>query len=224
MTIHDPRDEYLEILYCLQERPPGEPGALEGVLASFSPEVSTLAATDGLVTANGEAGVHLTPKGLQRAEQIIRRHRLGERLLSDVLHMSSTEVEAGACEFEHVLADEIVDSICILLGHPRTCPHGSPIPAGACCRAAVTEVRSAIVPLTEAPIAKWVKVSYVRSLKDERQHRLAHFGVAPGQLVKVHQLRPSVIVVLGDTRLAMEQSIAESIFVWNSRDESNVLM
>jgi putative ABC transport system ATP-binding protein len=83
---------------------------------------------------DGTAIVELTPRGRERAGSIIRRHRLAERLFTDSLAMDSeTEIEQQACKFEHILSPEATDKICAFLGHPRTCPHGAPIPPGACC-------------------------------------------------------------------------------------------
>src|SRR5882762_9551224 len=88
----------------------------------------------GFSTGDGSAIVELTPRGHQRAADIIRRHRLAERLFTDSLAMDSeTEIEQQACKFEHILSPEATDKICIFLNHPRTCPHGSPIPPGPCC-------------------------------------------------------------------------------------------
>ncbi|HJX85361.1 MAG TPA: iron dependent repressor, metal binding and dimerization domain protein [Candidatus Angelobacter sp.] len=78
-----------------------------------------------------------TEKGRKRAEDVIRRHRLAERLFTQTFHVhDEKEVAEQACRFEHILSPEATDSICTFLGHPRTCPHGSPIPAGDCCLAA----------------------------------------------------------------------------------------
>ena len=83
---------------------------------------------------HGERMIHLTDKGQKRAEDIIRRHRLAERLFMHTFHVQDEhEVAEQACRFEHILSPEATDSICSFLGHPRTCPHGSPIPAGPCC-------------------------------------------------------------------------------------------
>ncbi len=88
----------------------------------------------GFSTGDGSMIVDLTPRGRQRAADIIRRHRLAERLFTDSLAMDSeTEIEQQACKFEHILSPEATDKICSFLGHPRTCPHGAPIPPGACC-------------------------------------------------------------------------------------------
>src|SRR6266436_3962669 len=89
---------------------------------------------DGMFVGDGSAIVELTPRGHQRAADIIRRHRLAERLFTDSLAMDSeTEIEQQACKFEHILSPEATDKICTFLNHPLTCPHGAPIPPGPCC-------------------------------------------------------------------------------------------
>jgi putative ABC transport system ATP-binding protein len=86
------------------------------------------------VPGHGERMIVFTEKGRKRAEDVIRRHRLAERLFTETFHVhDEREVEEQACKFEHILSPEATDSICSFLGHPRTCPHGSPIPAGECC-------------------------------------------------------------------------------------------
>jgi len=85
-------------------------------------------------SGDGTLIVELTPRGRERAGSIIRRHRLAERLFTDSLAMDSeSEIEQQACKFEHILSPEATDKICSFLGHPATCPHGAPIPPGACC-------------------------------------------------------------------------------------------
>jgi DtxR family Mn-dependent transcriptional regulator len=219
---HQELDECLELLYHLRERHQLDLSALQEHDPSTSVDTLKALAATGLITLTEER-IGLTEEGFRRAEQIIRRHRLAERLLADVLHMSPAEVERGACEFEHLVAEEITESICTLLGHPRTCPHGSPIPEGQCCRTAARDCPSAIVPLTEAPVGTWARVAYISSGSDERQHRLTHFGIVPGALVKLHQLKPSVIVMLESSRLAMEEPIAREIFVWKKWEDENAV-
>jgi putative ABC transport system ATP-binding protein len=85
-------------------------------------------------SGDGTLIVELTPRGRERASSIIRRHRLAERLFTDSLAMDSeSEIEEQACKFEHILSSEATDKICTFLNHPRTCPHGAPIPPGPCC-------------------------------------------------------------------------------------------
>ena len=89
---------------------------------------------ESIFVRDGSAVVSLTPRGRNKAGSIIRRHRLAERLFTDSLAMDSeSEIEQQACKFEHILSPGATDKICTFLGHPRTCPHGAPIPPGPCC-------------------------------------------------------------------------------------------
>jgi len=83
---------------------------------------------------DGHLVVEFTDRGRRKAEDIIRRHRLAERLFTETLNMDNeAEIEQQACKFEHILSPEATERICSFLGHPRSCPHGAPIPAGTCC-------------------------------------------------------------------------------------------
>ena len=80
---------------------------------------------------NGEA--LLTAVGSQRARDVVRRHRLAERLFKDTFSIDDSEAQTQACKFEHIISPELDQRICTFLGHPKTCPHGNPIPPGDCC-------------------------------------------------------------------------------------------
>jgi putative ABC transport system ATP-binding protein len=101
---------------------PEEPAAK--VLGRMS-ELSLVALQDG------EA--QLTPVGSQRARDVVRRHRLAERLFKDTFSIDDSEAQTQACKFEHIISPELDQRICTFLGHPKTCPHGNPIPPGDCC-------------------------------------------------------------------------------------------
>ena len=77
--------------------------------------------------------VALTPRGENRARDIVRRRRLAERLLTDTFAIEEAEANSDACKFEHIISPELDQRICTFLGHPKTCPHGNPIPSGPCC-------------------------------------------------------------------------------------------
>jgi putative ABC transport system ATP-binding protein len=83
-------------------------------------------------SGNG-AEVHLTESGSRRARDVVRRHRLAERLFTDTFAIEDAEAQVQACRFEHIITPELDQRICSFLGHPKTCPHGNPIPPGACC-------------------------------------------------------------------------------------------
>jgi len=77
--------------------------------------------------------VQLTPGGSRRARDVVRRHRLAERLFKDTFAVEDSELHNQACKFEHIISPELDQRICSFLGHPKTCPHGNPIPPGDCC-------------------------------------------------------------------------------------------
>jgi DtxR family Mn-dependent transcriptional regulator len=81
----------------------------------------------GLVTVD-KGAIRLTDDGLDLAESVVRRHRLAERFLTDVLHLSWAEAHTEAGRWEHVISDRVEDALRNLLGDPTTCPHGNPIP------------------------------------------------------------------------------------------------
>ncbi len=88
----------------------------------------------GEIPADGTTMVEFTERGRKRAADVIRRHRLAEVLFTESFGMlDESEVEEQACKFEHVLSPEATEKICSFLGHPKTCPHGAPIPPGDCC-------------------------------------------------------------------------------------------
>jgi putative ABC transport system ATP-binding protein len=105
--------------------------------------ISTLGQTDpqrllGRMAASGlvevrQPEVLLTRSGEARARDIVRRHRLAERLFTDTFAIDDPEAHTQACKFEHIISPELDQKICSFLGHPKTCPHGNPIPPGSCC-------------------------------------------------------------------------------------------
>jgi len=166
----------------------------------------------GLVSV-AESSVSLTSKGKEQAQELIRCHRLAERLLADVLSVKGELLEAQACEFEHILSPEVTESICTLLGHPSTCPHGMPIPPGECCKGNRTEVEPIVVSLDRLPPGEAGRVMYVETKSHARLDKLASFGLVPGAVVAMHQRQPSLVVRIGETQLAMDELVAKSVHV-----------
>jgi DtxR family Mn-dependent transcriptional regulator len=170
----------------------------------------------------------LTAKGLERARAIIRRHRLAERLVTDVLHMEPQNMEDAACAYEHLVADTVTESICILLAHPQTCPHGRPIPPGQCClrtrrRIVSEEVEPAlnrngsepqpIIPLDAAPPGKSLRVAFIAAQSPARLERLSAYGLTAGSVIRLVQTSPAFVVECEQTQIAMERDIAREIHV-----------
>jgi putative ABC transport system ATP-binding protein len=135
-------DHLLEQIWtCGEEGKPAQVGALRasgpaGKLSVVSEEpasrvLSRMSDLDLIALQNGE--VQLTPVGSQRARDVVRRHRLAERLFKDTFSIDDSEAHTQACKFEHIISPELDERICTFLGHPKTCPHGNPIPPGNCC-------------------------------------------------------------------------------------------
>ncbi len=137
------KDEHVERLYYMKEEGTDSMDALKSAMnENFDAAIiDELLSEDMVELTEEENKIALTKKGENYARQLIRAHRLAERLLYDVL---GGDFESGACEFEHTITGELVDSICILLGHPKTCPHGSPIPQGQCCQQSQRTARSSV--------------------------------------------------------------------------------
>jgi energy-coupling factor transporter ATP-binding protein EcfA2 len=91
-----------------------------------------LMAQEGLVHIDGNA-LSFAPRGETRARHVLRRHRLSERLFYETFGIAAEVVDEHAAKIEHSLSPEVTEKICTFLRHPQTCPHGSPIPRGACC-------------------------------------------------------------------------------------------
>ncbi len=207
------KDEHIEGLYDLHEEGEDKVEALKSAMkgeldaqiieALVSEEVAA-------ITDDGQK-ISLTPTGLLRARRLIRAHRIAERLIYDVVR---GEYESGACEFEHIVAPELVDSICTLLGHPRECPHGMPIPEGECCEQSSKTVERSVVPLTELEVGRSARVAYVQAGDHQRLHRIDSFQIRPGATVKVHQTYPSHVIECEGTQIAVDESIAAAIFVF----------
>ena len=86
-----------------------------------------------LVSIKENREVQFTDRGKSRARDVVRRHRLAERLFKDTFRIDEHEAHAQACKFEHIISPELDQRICTFLGHPTICPHGNAIPPGECC-------------------------------------------------------------------------------------------
>ncbi len=157
--------------------------------------------------------ISFTEKGRLLAKDVIRRQRLAERLLYDVLEVPPSESDSQACAFEHIISKEVEESICTLLGHPRQCPHGSVVPEGDCCRRATTSLPSIVSSLDTFMAGDKGKILYILTKDHPQLHKLMSLGIMPGTVVKVHQIFPSYIVQVGETQLALEKEVAKSIYL-----------
>jgi DtxR family Mn-dependent transcriptional regulator len=171
----------------------------------------------GLATLDGSS-LALTPEGQEQARGAVRRHRLAERLVHDVMNVHGHQVDEAACEFEHSLHRGIDEHICTLLGHPKTCPHGRPIPPGRCCSAGKGVSEPVIVPLAEMRPGERGAIAYLSTTRQETMQKLMALGALPGAPVSVIQTFPSIVFQVGQTQIALDKPLAQDIYVRRIHD------
>jgi DtxR family Mn-dependent transcriptional regulator len=212
--------EVLEAVWTLQEQ---GAATVEKVFSSagisVSQELQKTLMQDGLLSIDDAKRVRLLPKGRQTAERIIRRHRLAERLICDVLGYHVDDSEDAACEYEHLLAEGITNSICTLLGHPRYCPHNKPIPEGDCCRQAREDLKPLVVSCDQLQIGESARVAYFCTREHSRLLKLSALGISPGISLKLIQKWPAYVVLCEETEIALEPDVAKNIYVWQTPQE-----
>lgn len=206
--------EILEALWTLEEK--GQ-DTLDDISREARTEVTeellgALRRQDLIAIEDG-ARVRLAKPGRKLAERIIRRHRLAERLICDALGAHVDDSEDAACEFEHVLAEGIANSICTLLGHPRYCPHGKPIPEGECCRKAQEELRPILVSGDQLDVGESATIAYLCTTEHARLLKLSSLGMTPGNRLKLLQKWPSCVFQVDETEIAIEAEVARNIYV-----------
>lgn len=214
-TITPGIEEYLEALFHLQEEDKAvSTKALAGKLsikpASVTEMIKKLSAQK-LVAYIPYHGVKLTKNGKQAAAILVRRHRLSERFLADMLGIPWEELHDEACKFEHVISDKVEKKLLEALGNPSTCPHGNPIP-GADGKVATTsaEPLSKLMPRTEGRISK---------ITDESPgflQYLADLGLMPDVDVEIEEVAPfggPIIVKARGAKYALGRQVAEHIYV-----------
>ncbi len=157
--------------------------------------------------------IRLSETGAARAEELIRRHRLTELLLTELLDLDSAESRTDVCRLEHAISPTVVERICAFLGHPPHCPHGRPIPRGRCCGRITREVPPLVAPLEDAAVGQRYRVVFIAPKSHTRLDRLAVMGLTPGAEIRLHQKRPSYVIRIGETDVAIDQDIAREIYV-----------
>lgn len=181
---------------------------------SISDELIDALKSRNLVDEAEDGSLRFTEQGEDRARGIIRRHRLAERLVHDILAMPMSEIEANACAFEHLIAPGITESICTLLGHPAQCPHGRSIPEGRCCTEARKNVEPVVVSADRMHIGEQARVAYINTSIYGRLQKLSSFGLSPGVQVKLHQRSPAFVLECEQTQIALEEALAKDIYVF----------
>ncbi len=212
VELSEEQEMFLERLWCLREK---EKNIQETLLGAHDQQArqklfSQFQEMDYMIV-EGEH-VNFTSKGEGYAGNIIRRRRLTEVLLYNVLKLEMNTVETSACKIEHIISDEVTDSICAFLGHPVQCPHGGPIPRGKCCGERDENIEPLIKPLNKIPLGKKAKVVFISSDESGVLRRLTSLGVYPGAVVNIRQHQPTAILRAGETDIALEPTLVERIY------------
>jgi DtxR family Mn-dependent transcriptional regulator len=205
------QDELFEIIWTLREE--GMLSTDQIVQSCTITECESILkdlVSNGWIELKGQT-VELLPKGEKRARELVRRHRLSLRLFYDLFSLDGAEAEA--CKFEHILSPEVTDSVCTLLGHPPHAPDGKPIPRGECCAMFRQEMRPLVAPLADLTPGDNAKIVFITPGSHSRLDRLSAMGMVPGSIVKLHQKKPSYVIQLGETMIAVDREITKEIFV-----------
>src|SRR3954470_6818162 len=215
---HPAVEEYLETILELEESgiPPMRARLVErlGVSAPAVSETVGRLAREGYVTLDDQRVVHLTDHGRSYATSIMRRHRLAERLLVDVLKVPWHQVHEEAGRLEHAISANLEAHLVRLLGDPATCPHGNPIPGSA--NAGPTGPVTPLASQQPGVSAEVRRISEEIEAIPEHMLLLEEAGLIPGHTAQVVS-RDDVGVVVrtpgGDTRVPDE--VATKVYVAN---------
>ncbi|MBW6512397.1 MAG: metal-dependent transcriptional regulator [Desulfuromonadaceae bacterium] len=160
--------------------------------------------------------VYLRQEGRHEAMMTVRRHRLAERLMMDILDIKGRQGDEKACEFEHLLHQGVDTKICTLLNHPETCPHGRPIPPGECCEQARHSGEVGVVALTELKAGECGEIAYFSTTDMKKMQKLMSMGVLPGCELLLTRSYPSFIFKVGHSEFAVDDELAREIFIRKS--------
>ncbi len=213
---HPPLEEYLEAIHELEEEGTVVIQArLAERVGHSAPSVSEMVRrlkSEGYVEVAGRQ-LELTGKGRHLAESVVRKHRLAERLLTDVIGLAWDKAHVEACRWEHVISDEVEARLVEVLGHPTTCPHGNPIPG-----TVATEDELGLVPLSDIGTGGRLVLRRVIEQVELDQESLsylaaAHFVPGVGATVKARAPDGTVTLDIDGQPLALGPGLAGSLFV-----------
>ncbi len=212
MTNEHRLDEGLETIFVLKERGMSDRDSFLEACRETDPKELLAELTRAGLVSEGDGEIHFTSQGFSRAEGILRRHRLAEVLMQTVLQIEEHEIEETACAFEHLLSERAVDRVCSFLGHPTHCPHGRPIPPGKCC-GSQENGEARVYPLSEMSVGDLCEIVHIRPRDHGRLDRLGAYGLVPSSIIRLHQKKPSFVIQIDETDLAIDLDVARDIYV-----------
>ena len=208
-------EEYLEAVYRLEREGPGvTTSGLASELGVSAASVSGMLkklAADGYIEHRSRGEAKLTHKGLEVAVRVMRRHRLAERLLTDILGMSWDEVHNEACMLEHAISDKVEARLVAVLGDPQTCPHGHAIPPKD-----LSDPPRIGVPLAQIETGAEAVIHGVTEEVPEILRYLGEIGLRPGIRVGIGEKAPlggPVTVAVNGKSYAISLELARMITV-----------
>ncbi|MEI7641079.1 MAG: metal-dependent transcriptional regulator [bacterium] len=209
-------EEILETLWVSQE----EKGNPETHCRLFNEEGRAEALKElklaGYISQNKEK-IILLEKGKEDARSAVRHHRLAECFMMNVLKLDKETGNMSACEFEHLLTPQLEERICGMLGHPKTCPHGNPIPQGKCCLKTGLQKEIVLKRLSEMKAGQKGRVAYMKTADKRKLQKLMIMGVMPGMKISVIVNAPSCVFQIGNTQVAVDAEMAKSVFVMTEK-------
>jgi DtxR family transcriptional regulator, Mn-dependent transcriptional regulator len=202
-------EEYLQIIYWLQEAGLPMTGAnIARAMQVSAPTVHEMIGRlegDGYVTRAEDKSLSFTDSGREHASQIVRRHRLIERFLTDVFDIPWDQVHEEAERLEHWMSPMVEERMLRAIGDAKTCPHGHPIFEGA---------RELGVPLADVEEGASVRVLRFENEAEDLLHYLKDTGLHPGLEGKLGQSGDEEIVIEADGAThSITRSVAETVSV-----------
>ena len=175
---------------------------------------------DGLLTVEGDRHLELTEEGRRLATRVMRKHRLAERLLIDVIGLDWELVHAEACRWEHVMSEAVEKRLLELLDHPTESPYGNPIPGlEELGETAAGEFREGVEVLSEVAGPDSDTRVRIARISEEMQKdatlmaALRRVGALPGQEVAVRSSETGVLIGSGGELAEIGEELADHVFV-----------
>ncbi|MGH3415065.1 MAG: iron dependent repressor, metal binding and dimerization domain protein [Actinocrinis sp.] len=181
-------------------------------------------ARDGLLTVEGDRHLQLSTAGRAHATRVMRKHRLAERLLVDVIGLEWDEVHEEACRWEHVMSETVERRVLMLLDNPTVSPYGNPIPgleeldatlSAPEFLAGLRSLREAAESLSDGEHAVVVvrRIGEPVQTDNEVMHRLRRVGLRPGAAIQITPAAGGVLISSGGEATELDPELAAHVFV-----------
>ncbi|MPZ89554.1 MAG: hypothetical protein GEU81_16125 [Nitriliruptorales bacterium] len=221
----DATEMYLRTIYELEEEgiTPIRARLVERLQLS-APAVSETVARleqEGLLTVEGNRRLQLSEAGRDLARSVMRKHRLAERLLTDVIGLEFEQVHVEACRWEHVISDRVEQRLVDLLNSPATDPHGNPIP-GIGPEPRPSEVQTMTEAAKNGSRAAIARISERLQVNVDAMRFLRRHSLWPGTPVELHLEGGNVVITVGEEQVIAPDEAADLVYVTAQPAEDSV--